>query len=436
MPELDLGPLPLVDTHEHLRPEAERLQAGADPLAILFRHYASTDLQTAGLSQRDLEYVRDPASPLLERWATAEPFWQAARLTGYGRAIRIALQDLYEIADLRAETLEALAERMRAAATPGLYHRVFDRAGIRWALVQDVDPGPMPGPADPPDCIRTALKAGPLVWIRSKAEVEAVVAQLGLAPVHSLQGWLEVCETAFERAPQAAAVKLALAYVSAFPSSRPTFHEAEAVFNRLERKRDLFGLGETLSWSEAAPLCSFLVFAVVEMAVRRGLPIQIHTGLLESTFNDIRQAQPLSLIPLLLEFREGRFAIFHGGYPWTGEFAALGKSFPNVWLDLSWLWVISPQTGRLLLHQLIESVPRNKITVFGGDYLFIEGTYGHSQLMRQAVTQVMDEKVASGWLQPAEAVGYARAIFADNAEALYSRAPFKPMRERELPAKR
>ena len=115
MSELDLGQLPLVDTHEHLRPETERVQVAADPLTILFQHYSATDLQTAGLSRRDLEFVRDPGSPLLECWAAAEPFWQEARLTGYGRAIRIALQDLYAIADLHAETLEALAERMQAA---------------------------------------------------------------------------------------------------------------------------------------------------------------------------------------------------------------------------------------------------------------------------------------------------------------------------------
>jgi predicted TIM-barrel fold metal-dependent hydrolase len=126
------------------------------------------------------------------------------------------------------------------------------------------------------------------------------------------------------------------------------------------------------------------------------------------------------LIPLFLEYPDARFVLFHGGYPWIYEFAAIGKEFPNVWLDLCWLWIISPKAGRELLHLLIETIPVNKICAFGGDYKFIEGTYGHSVLMRQAVSRVLDEKIQEKWFTESEAMRYANRILYLNASELYS----------------
>lgn len=84
---------------------------------------------------------------------------------------------------------------------------------------------------------------------------------------------------------------------------------------------------------------------------------------------------PLHLVNLLLEYREARFDLFHAGYPYQGEVAALGKNFPNVYVDLCWLHVISPWVARQTLHEWIETVPANKILGFGGDYLFVEGGF-------------------------------------------------------------
>jgi predicted TIM-barrel fold metal-dependent hydrolase len=120
-----------------------------------------------------------------------------------------------------------------------------------------------------------------------------------------------------------------------------------------------------------------------------------------------------------MEYKEARFVLFHGGYPWTRDFIALGKMFPNVWLDLCWVWVISPRAGRGMLHEMIETLPQNKVTAFGGDYIFIEGTYGHSVLARQNITRVLEEKVAEGWFGEDDARQYARAVMYDNARELY-----------------
>ena len=169
------------------------------------------------------------------------------------------------------------------------------------------------------------------------------------------------------------------------------------------------------------PVEDYLIHYIIQQAVRRNLPIQIHTGLLEGSYNNLDNANPRHLIPLLAEYKEARFVLFHGGYPWTRDFIALGKMFPNVWLDMCWVWIISPRAGREMLHEMIETLPLNKVTAFGEDYIFVEGTYGHSGLARQNITQVLEEKVAEGWFGEDEAGQYARAVMYDNARQLYSK---------------
>jgi hypothetical protein len=416
---MDLAGIPLLDTHEHLRPEAERLASGGDVLEAFFSQYASTDLMTAGLSRRDLDFVRDPAQPVLDRWRVLAPYWEHTRYTAYSQSLRLAALDLYGVADITAETIEALAERLRGAMTPGLYRRVFERANIRLAVVQDIDPGPQPSPADPASHLRMVIKGAPLAVIRSRPELDLVTTGMGRGPAHSLADWLEVCDSVFETSPQAVALKMAHAYLCSLETGRPTFHDAEQVFNRIIQQRELFAADESLSWDEARPLRDYLIHHVIRLAIRRELPIQVHTGLLENTYNDVRDSHPHGLIPILLEYREARFALFHGAYPWLREFVVLGKAFPNVWLDLSWLWIIAPGAGRALLHELIETIPANKVCAFGGDYVFIEGTYGHSVLARRNIGRVLQEKIEEGWFNEDQALAHARAILHDNAAALY-----------------
>ena len=102
-----------------------------------------------------------------------------------------------------------------------------------------------------------------------------------------------------------------------------------------------------------------------------------------------------------------------------GELATLAKNFQNVYIDMCWLPIISPTASRLWLHQWLETVPVNKIMGFGGDYLFVEGTYGHSVIARQVVTETLAEKVEAGYLSLEEARYIARRILRDNAIELF-----------------
>jgi uncharacterized protein len=420
----DINQIPIVDTHEHLFGESYRMQE-RDVLALFLYHYFTTDLKISGLSDAHIDVLRDPGTPLMQRWALAEPFWRAAANTAYARVLKIAAHDLYGIDAINRETIGELASKVAQASTPGFYQQIFQKAGIDWAVVDELSHLYHPNqtynallqlPSDPPGLFQKTITLSSLVFLRDRGQLAFVEQQLSAPPVHSLQDWLDLIEAVFQRNPQAVALKLAHAYMTSLEVSKPSREEANVLFNRL------LGASSDQFWrvTENNPtLDHYLLHFAIQQATRHGLPIQIHTGLLEGTFNDLRNANPLHLIPLLREYPEARFVLFHGGYPWIREFIALGKMYPNVWLDLCWVWAISPQAGRTLLHELIEVVPSNKVTAFGGDYIFIEGTYGHSVLARQNITQVLQERIASGWFSEAEALQYAQAILSENARQLY-----------------
>jgi uncharacterized protein len=427
MMNLGIANLPIIDTHEHLVDESYRVDVEKDVLSMFLRHYLSTDLANAGIAIERIQAIRDPEVKIEKRWSELEPFWKRVSHTAYAQALKIAVRDLYQVDQINQETIGEIAARVEESSKPGLYSNVFQKAGIEFAVVNDLgeiyDPNtlydtPFPRPSDPPGLFKKVIHGSPLIVLRNKLQILHMQDVLGSHPIHTLQDWLDVITQVFNRADRAVALKLPYAYNSSLAVSKATIHDAEMVFNQL------IGAAypdESLSHAALQPLTDYLVHYTVRQASQRGLPIQIHTGLLEGSYNNLQNANPMHLIPLLMEYREARFVLFHGSYPWIREFIALGKMFPNVWLDMCWVWIISPQAGRFMLHEAIETIPQNKLTAFGGDYIFIEGSYGHSVMARQNIARVLVEKIAEGWFGTDEAVQYARAVLYDNALELYGR---------------
>jgi predicted TIM-barrel fold metal-dependent hydrolase len=212
----------------------------------------------------------------------------------------------------------------------------------------------------------------------------------------------------------AVGIKIGIAYRRSLRFEKVAHGDAERVFAQL-----FSHLGEGPSWEEARPLQDYMFHRIIQAAVERDVPIQIHTGLQEGNGNVLENSNPLHLTNLCLEYGRAKFDLFHGGYPYTGELLALAKNFPNVYLDLCWLYIISPSAGARMLHEAIETVPSNKIFAFGGDFIIPEGAYGHSVMARRVVSRVLTEKVEDGYLTEEDATTLARCILRESPAALY-----------------
>jgi predicted TIM-barrel fold metal-dependent hydrolase len=426
----------LVDTHEHLLSEEERNRAAHD-FGYLFPHYASSDLVSSGMPPALLEAVRGAARPVLmermarigwirkpppfaaptradlsleERWAALAPYWDRIRHTGYGTCLRIAIRDLFGVADLNGQTYRQLSDAIAGSRRAGWYRHVLrEKAGIAVSIQDDFRT------AVDKDLFAPVVRMEHFACATTRGDLRNIEADTDRT-VHSLDDLIQAMHAALDRdlAAGAVGVKIGIAYRRTIRFEKTPRGDAERVFARL-----FSHLGEGPSWEDARPLQDYMFHQIVRAAVERAVPVQIHTGLQEGNGNVLENSNPLLLTNLCLEYPQAKFDLFHGGYPFMGEALALAKNFSNVFLDLCWLYIISPSAGARMLHEAIETVPANKIFAFGGDFIIPEGSYGHSVMARRAVSRVLTEKVEDGYLTEDEAAALARRILRDNPAALY-----------------
>jgi predicted TIM-barrel fold metal-dependent hydrolase len=113
-------------------------------------------------------------------------------------------------------------------------------------------------------------------------------------------------------------------------------------------------------------------------------------------------------------YPDTKFIIFHGGFPWTGECAALAKMFPNVYLDLVWLPQISREEAVHAIDVMLDCVPYNKF-FWGGDCRFIEESVGSAEFARDVVSEVLANRIKRGLLTEEVAMEILDRIFRENA---------------------
>jgi hypothetical protein len=409
--------IPLVDTHEHLPPETERVKEKTDLFHAFFSHYASSDLVSAGFPEDKLEWLRKVDVPLDERWAKFAPFWERMRHTAYARSLLIAAKGLFGISEISERTYAELSQKITAANKPGWYRTVLkDKACIDRSILD----------ANRTDCDRDlfhpVIRFDAFTDVMSRAKLRELERTHNVT-VRGLDTLLEALEAhiAAKAAEDVAGIKIGLAYARPLRFDMPVRADAERVLNRVitgQFDRDRYP-DSRISWEEAKPLHDCLVHRVVELAERHGLPVQIHTGLHEGCGNYIVNSHPADLANLFFAYPKCRFDVFHGGYPYSRELATLAKNFQNVYVDMCWMHIISPAASCAMLHEWLDMVPESKILAFGGDYCFVEGVYGHAEIARENVSRVLTKRVLSVYIGESEAGPLAVKLLRTNAAELF-----------------
>lgn len=413
--------LDIVSSHEHLLWEEERIAANAG-LFTLVSHYLLNDAVSAGLPAAAAKSLEDAKIPLKQRWASFEPYYRAARLTGYGQAFRIAMKDIYGIAEVNASTVEKAEAAIRAMNKPGLYEEVLHRrAKILYGVLDDYWHG------DPmrPDA-RFFVLARKLDWFIAPGNAAALknMEKVTGVPVTSLAGLKAAMEKRLEQslAQGMIAVKSTLAYSREIRYNEVSEADAELDFEALARDARRTPEG-TARFTERPyrNLEDHMFHHAMRLAEARRLPVQIHTGTLAGNAGWVENTRPMHLQNLFNLYPGVTFDLFHIGYPYVHEATVLGKIFPNVNVDFCWAHVLSPATARRALSEMLDAMPYTKILGFGGDYRYVELTYAHAVMARENIARVLAEKVEEKWCSESEAVEVARALLAGNAARLFPR---------------
>jgi len=357
--------IPLLDTHEHFVDEATSL--GGSPDFFSFLHYVSCDMTSADQTEEIVRIRRSEAS-FEEKRDTFLRLWPYVRHTGYGQALNVMATELFGVERIAPETFDELNRNASSFAHPGYYQTMLrERANIALSC-RTVWSG------SPTFCDQDFLFPVPqfdnFATPANRADLRALERQTDVS-IASLNDLLTALDRAFDLRTEEhmIGVKIFLAYKRTLSFENAIYARAEEVFNRLGRLH-----GDTpVGFGEAKPLQDFMIHQIVQQATERGLPVQIHTGFQNDNANDVTNSDPTHLVDLFMTYPRGRFSLLHGGWPYTRQWVTLAKVFPNVYPDMAWTYIIGPRMATGLLHELLESVPLNKIQAFGGDYDFAEG---------------------------------------------------------------
>lgn len=407
--------LEIIDTHEHLPPKEELREKDTDVLKEYLAHYFNRDLISAGLKRNEYLKVIDNKLPLLERWRIVEPYWEAARNTGYGRSLDITVKELYGVDKISGATIEQINTSFLKTLKSGHYKKILkEKCSIKISLLDfgnDLD-------CDK-EFFRSVYRMDHFIYPESMDQFEQIEREAG-GSICSFTDWLSACEMLLDRALDngAVALKNGLAYVRSLKYERTDRVEAEGGFYKILKNRRLPD-GLSRGFISEKGFQDYMQHFILNLANKRGLVYQFHTGLQEGNGNYIQESNPALMTNLFLEYPDVTFDLFHIGYPYQNELSVLAKNFPNVMIDMCWAHIISPTASVNALIEWLDSVPANKISAFGGDYAFIDAVYGHQFMARENVSRALEDKVKKGVFDLERAKEIAKMLFYDNPYRIF-----------------
>lgn len=394
----------------------------------LVNHYTVNDLISAGMPAQAAEWFDHPEMDPGQKWKAMEPYWPAVRFTGYGQALRRAVSDLYGVAEINASTVSQINAKMAAANRPGLYEDVLHRkAGIQYCVLDDFWHGDPVRP-DP----RFFVLARKLDWYVTPMRRRDIqrMEEITEIEIPSLAGLEKAMEKRFSQCREAGmvTVKTTIAYQRSLEFPKVDRSAAEADFSALMKDERTPPSGyRAFSQRPYPSLESHMFHHLCRITAAAKIPLQVHTGLQAGNGNEIRNSNPLHLTNLLLEFPPLLVDIFHVGFPFIEECAALVKQFANTTVDFCWAHVVSPSSARQALYEYLDLLPYNKIMGFGGDYRHPELTYAHAQMAREHISTVLSAKVSEGWCREDEALEIARALLNSNPARIFPAGQHKSL---------
>ena len=173
--------------------------------------------------------------------------------------------------------------------------------------------------------------------------------------------------------------------------------------------------GEPMTPQEVLALGDWGLGQVVELGTEHRLPIKIHTGYLaRADYMMIDQVRPELLTELLIKYPRARFDFFHIAYPYQMQLAAMAKHFANLSIDMCWGWALDPYSARDLVRRVIQSVPSNKLFVFGGDTGTPTPVVGYAATARAWLTSALQAEVDEGLMNEKEAMELATRLMREN----------------------
>ncbi len=400
----------IVDIHEHHIPEI-LLNPEVNLLQLFQQSYAGwTQARPYTLPSETREVDPMLASPGATTWEALAPFLERSGSNSFVRNLMKGITELYASAERTItrgnwEALDAAVQQHHKE--PDFCAKVLRRAGIEQVITDPYTDPLLNAPAALGQNYRSVMRINSLAcgWHPSSVDhngnsAHKLLKKVGVEPAsfdEYLAGLDKLVDGMASR--HQVALKNALAYDRDVAFDEPN--------EKLARE----------AWGKPSPppaqrkaFSDFVVDRLCRLGAERDLPMQMHLGTAQ-----ISGSEPLQTAGLIERHPRTRFLLMHLAYPWSRELLAMAFVYRNIWIDLTWSFLISPSHFKAAFHEAIEVLPDEGRMMLGGDNWHVEETYGAMKLARQLIGEVLDEKIAAGYFRLEDAQGLATKILRENA---------------------
>lgn len=164
---------------------------------------------------------------------------------------------------------------------------------------------------------------------------------------------------------------------------------------------------------------------VMLIAQELDVPFHIHsgtTGFNRPTARFIPNLDPFLFVPFLnsdMAFLKTKVIFLHQGYPYTRHAGMMAYSYPNVFVDTSWVLPWNALAFRTNLEDLLGVCPHKKIFFGTGQHGFPEIAWTASKVAKACLGDVLEDQMRMGLIGAKQADIIADQLLYQNAKEMY-----------------
>lgn len=402
---------PIFDVHEHHLPEVV-LHREVNLLQLFRQSYAGWAVERPYCLPSE-HREEDPmlAAAPATTWESLQPWLDHRGSNAFVRNLVHAITEIHGSGsgEITESNWESIDQAVQAAhRKPSWHQELLQRCGVRTVVTDPYNQPLLDARVAFGANYRSVMRINSLAlgWHPDSRDhngnrASALLATIGLRPT-TFDEYLDGLKglVAGMRGRGQVALKNALAYDRDVRFDAPDLAKARAAWGLAEpslEARKAFG--------------DYIVDFLCREAAANDLPVQMHlgTGILQGS-------HPLWVAPLIERHPRTRFLLMHLAYPWSRDLLAMAFVYRNIWIDLTWSFLLSPSHFKLALHEAIELLPDEHRMMLGGDNWHVEETYGAMKTARRLIGEVLEEKRGAGYFNAAMAERLASRILHENAE--------------------
>jgi len=409
----------VIDPHCHLRPD----KPSADDLAdIVLYHHVWVELISAGMGQYEVstsglcQELADPEIPPLERVRRALPHLENIENTTLGLFLRWLLEDLYGIAGLDEDNLEACFDLVEERGRDETWqdHVLKNRCGIEYSIT-------VQGGGEPyAETMLSGIEWFPGKLLDGKRSPRDVLCQMEEdfgRPIESAADYVSFVEAGLEKI-QPDAHKFLGMWV--LPCMTDALAHEEGITRILRNVKE----GIPLSGPEAGSFCAFAARTVLD-------------GLRGGSLRTIQLLVGAECLPPHRAITQwdgafcgalGRLAGAYEGFhfnvqtasdAYTQDLAILAKHVPNVSVAGYWWHTLYPFYIRKSLETRLDIVPINKIVGYFSDAYHAEWCYPKLKMVKHILAEILVERAERGWYTVDHSLDIVDKLLYENPKRIY-----------------